>query len=405
MARQSEAKRIEKENELVALEFFTTLLGRLTDPRRKQGLRYPLVSVLMTALIAMVCGADDAQAMEDWGGSNEDWLGTFLELPHGVPTQDVYLAVFAAMDPDKFREVLKAWAELLAVSLKDQERHIAIDGKTSRHSAEPAHGRLAIHTVSAWLADRGFVLGAVKTAEKSNEITAIPELLKMLNIRRATITIDAMGCQREIAKTIIEGGGDYLLAVKDNQPALHAEIQETFKAAAQNSPEPRPFDEPPPPAIQVSTDVDKDHGRIEKRTVSLCRDLRYLIDSEERWEGLNFLAQVVRERTVVSTGKTSTEVAYCIGSDAQIDVQGVATKIRRHWSIENELHYILDMTFREDDARHRAGNCAQNMATLRHFAVNLLKTNPARKVGVKNTRLRAGWDHRFLRKILTSSRV
>jgi predicted transposase YbfD/YdcC len=224
--------------------------------------------------------------------------------------------------------------------------------------------------------------------------------LQVLDLRRATVTIDAMGCQIEIAKTILEGDGNYLLAVKDNQPTLHHDIQTTFAEAADERQ--RALDEQPRPVVEVFQEVDKGHGRVETRTVSLCRDLAWMMTAE-RWRGLDFVVQIVRERTVITTGKTSSETAYYIGSDADATAETAGSAIRRHWGIENQLHWVLDLAFREDEARHRAKNTAQNMTTLRHFALNIVKQDPARKLGVANSRKRAGWDRNYLIKLLTTA--
>jgi predicted transposase YbfD/YdcC len=244
------------------------------------------------------------------------------------------------------------------------------------------------------------VLGQKKTADKSNEITAIPELLRVLDIKGATITIDAMGCQTEIAKTIVEGGGDYLLAVKDNQPTLHQDLIRTFAEAADNRRRSR--DELSRPTVEVFEDVDKDHGRVEKRRLSICRDLSYVTEPE-RWSKLAFAVEIARERTVLATQKTSTETVHYIGSSSRAHAQDTATTIRNHWGIETELHWVLDMAFREDEARHRARNTAQNMTTLRHFAINIIKRDGERKLGVANCRKRAGWDRNYLIKLLTAA--
>jgi predicted transposase YbfD/YdcC len=399
MGRITEAQRIQQDNEEAALVFFREALSALPDPRRRQGVRYPLASVVVIALMSMVCGCDDAEAMQTWAEANVQWLEAILELPHGPPTQDVFLSVFAALDPQAFRSVFLSWMELLRRRLSVRGKHIAIDGKTSRRSFDTAQARLAIHTVSAWLSEEGLVLGQLKTADKSNEITAIPELLQVLDIRGATITIDAMGCQTQIAKTIVEGGAQYLLSVKENQPALHQDLVSTFTEATDERT--RSIDERPRPAVQVFEEVDKGHGRLEKRRVTLCWDLGWMMTAP-RWTRLHYLAQVTRERTVLSTGKTSLETQYYIGSDPCATAAGAAHRIRRHWAIENELHWVLDMGFREDEARHRAGHLAQNFTTLRHFALNLLKRDPARKLGIANSRKRAGWDHDYLLQVLTS---
>lgn len=397
MRRVTQAQQIEGENEQQALAFFERTLGVLPDPRRPQGVRYPIRAVVVIALMAMVCGCDDAEAMELWGEANAGWLATFLDLPHGTPTQDVFLAVFAALDPKAFSAVLRAWAGLLAVRLRAEGKHIAVDGKTSRRSFDTTSGQPALHTVSAYLSEAGLVLGEVKTLDKSNEITAIPELLRLLDLRDATVTIDAMGCQTEIAKTIVDGGGDYLLAVKDNQPTLRKDIEATFTEAADERM--RAVDEQARPAVEVFEEVDKGHGRVEKRTVVLCRDLAWMTTAD-RWPGLACLAQVTRERTVLTTQRTTTESSLYIGSHKGIDVAKVAQTIRRHWSIENELHWVLDMAFREDEARHRARNTAQNMNTLRHFSLNIVKQDSKRKVGVANSRKRAGFDRNYLLELL-----
>lgn len=400
MKRPSEAKRIEAENEEAALAFFRRALAELPDPRRRQGTRYPLVAVVVIALMAMVCGSDDAEAMELWGEANQDWLDEMFDLPHGTPSQDVFLSVFSAISPEAFSGVFLSWVELLRHRLPSLAgKHIAVDGKTSRRSFDTASGRLSLHTVSAWLTDEGLVMGQIKTADKSNEIKAIPELLKSLDLRRATVTIDAIGCQTEIARTITDAQGHYLLSVKDNQPALRKDVEATFTEAADDHV--RSVDERPRPKTEVFEETDKGHGRLEQRRTELCRDLEWMMTAA-RWPGLSYLVKVTRERTILSSGKTSRDEAYYIGSDASATAAEAGQRIRRHWSIENELHWVLDMGFREDEARHRAGNLAQNFTTLRHFALNLVKHAPDRRLGVANTRKQAGWDHNFLLRVLTS---
>lgn len=400
MAPVTAAQKLQQENEQQALAFFEAALRALPDPRRGQGRRYSLRTVVVTALMAMVCGCDDAESMELWGECNAEWLAGFLDLPHGTPTQDVFLAVFGSLDSEAFSATFRAWASLLTLRLQAEGRHIAIDGKTSRGSADPANGKPAIHTVSAWVCDEGLVLGQRKTGEKSNEITAMPELLRVLDLRGATVTIDAMGCQTEIAKTIVEGEGNYLIAVKDNQPTLRRDIEETFAQAADGRR--RSCDELERPAVEVFEKSDKGHGRVETRTVKLCRDLSVLTTADS-WTALAFVAQVTRERSVLATGKTSTETAYYIGSERQATAESAGRTIRRHWGIETELHWVLDIAFREDEARHRARNTAQNMTTLRHFALNVIKQDGSRKVGVATTRKRAGWDRRYLLQLLSAA--
>jgi len=398
VARQSK-KQI---REQAALAAFEEALCALPDPRRKQGQRYPLESVIVIALMATVCGCDDGESMQGWGESNEEWLSGFLDLPHGVPTQDVFLKVFASLDPAAFSRVFIAWAKILLGRMDMDGAHIAVDGKTSRRSFgrdENGEKTAPLHTVSAWMSDAGLVLGQTKTADKSNEITAIPALLHLLDIRGATVTIDAMGCQTKIASTIVDGGANYLLAVKDNQPTLHDDIKTAFDDALNK--EPRPLDQPALP-LESHTSVNDGHGRIEERTVHVCSDISWMTTAKN-WPGLSFIALVESKRTELSTNKTSTERRYYIGSGADADAQTVGNIIRRHWGIENQLHWVLDMAFREDDARHRAKNCAANLATLRHFAVNLLKLDKTKKLGIANKRKIAGWNREYLLHVLSGA--
>jgi predicted transposase YbfD/YdcC len=398
MARVTKAQKIEISNEQAALEFFERMLADLPDPRRRQGLRYPLRSVVVIALMSMLCTCDNAESMELWGELNEEWLGEILELPHGVPSQDVYLSVFASLDPAAFSAVFRAWASWVALKLCKNTSHIAIDGKTSRRSKDVANGIPALHTVSAWSSDSGLVLAQCKTAKKSNEITAIPELLAVLDLRGVTVTIDAMGCQREIAKDIVDGGGGYLLAVKENQPRLYQEILETFRDIDDDRV--RDLDEDSKLNFEEFTETEKGHGRIETRTMRLCRELSF-IRSADRWADLSCVIEITRERFDISSGTSCSETAYYIGSDHRLDVREAARIIRRHWGIENELHWVLDMAFREDEARHRAKNTAQNLTTLRHFALNMVKQDKTRKVGIAICRQRAGWDKNYLIQLLT----
>lgn len=384
-----------------ALEAFEGALGLLSDPRRAQGKRYPLRSVVLIALMAMVCDADDAEAMEDWASDRASWLGTFLELPHGVPSQDVFLAVLARLNPKEFGAVFVAWVGYLRARARELgTSHVAIDGKTSRRTY--SDDTPAIHTVSAWLSELGLVLGQTQTSEKSNEITAIPELLKNLALRGTTVTIDAMGCQTAIAEAIVAQGGHYLLAVKDNQPGLRQQLEVSFEEtdhAASRSP-----DLPPLPPVSTHTETTKDHGRLEVRTVEVITNLgRMEAAVRKRWIKLAFIVRVTRTRTVLSTGRESTETAYYIGSDAHADVQRIAHLIRSHWDIENRLHWVLDIAFHEDQSRHRTRNIAANLAVLRHMAANLLRAEHTCKLGVANKRKKAGRSHEYLMRVLTGT--
>lgn len=386
--------------EQAALAAFEQALRELPDPRRKQGQRYPLESVVVIALMAMICNCDDAESMQCWGEHSEEWLSGFLELPHGVPTQDVFLSVFAALDPDAFNQVFQTWMALLIPNLDMKNSHIAIDGKTSRRSfIRKSNGKRkpALHTVSAYMSRLGMVLGQTKTAKKSNEITAIPTLLKTLDIKGAVVTIDAMGCQKDIAKVIVERGGDYLLAVKSNQRTLHTDITAAFEDVQDQE---QRADGNPKLQATVHHCREKNHGRIEERTVHLCRDLSHLPTANE-WENLTTIVMVESKRTELSTQKVSTEKRYYIGSSTDIDVKTAGHFVRRHWSIENELHWVLDMAFREDGSRHRSKNCGANFAVLRHFAVNLLKLDTTNKLGISNKRKVASYNRQYLMQVLT----
>lgn len=403
MARLTQAQIVEAENEEQALEFFKRTLANLPDPRRRQGKRYPFESVIMVALMACVCGADDAQGMQYWGETYRDWLAGIFELPYGTPTQDVFLAVLGRLDPTAFQGVFRDWASLLSIRIKEfskQDRQIAFDGKTSRRSADKANGRSAIHTLNAWAVEAGIVVGQMNVDGKTNEITATPELLRLLDIRGATITMDAMGCQIEIARSIVDGGADYLLAVKQNQSGLCHDVETAFNFI--DTSKERPLIDLQAPLIERHVTVEKGHGRIEVRAVELCRDLSW-ISEPERWLGLDFFVRVHRERTNLSTSKTTTETAYFIGSSKTVTAETAGTHIRRHWSIENEMHWVLDMAFREDEARHRAKNAGKNMTTIRQFSLNVIKGDKNRKVGVANSRKLAGWDPNYLLKLLVLS--
>ena len=405
MGRKTKEQKLREETVEEAVAFFEQMLAGLPDPRRRQGVRYPLRTVVVTALMAMVCGADDATAMEVWGKANEEWLEKFLDMPHGPATQDVYLSVFGALDPDSFEAVFRSWAHLLALRLGPEAgKHIAVDGKTSRRSFDTASGAKAIHTVSAWMTEAGLLLGQQKTEKKSNEITAIPKLLKVLDLTGATVTIDAMGCQTKIAQAIRDGGGHYVFGTKGNQHTLKKEIEATFSEVDDDRQ--RALDELPRPHVEVFEEVDKGHGRIEKRRVRVCRDLQWFAEEQrERWPDLAFVVEVTRERENLTTSKRSTETSYYIGSDRNASAEKIARTIRRHWSIENSLHYVLDVAFGDDQARHRAKNAAENMMRLRRYALNIIKHSPGRKVGVANSRKRAGWDRNYLLELLTGIAV
>jgi predicted transposase YbfD/YdcC len=359
---------------------------RVPDPRVARTRAHPLVNILVIALLAVLCGADSFVAIELFGKSKKEFLEKLLDLSGGIPSHDTFGRVLAALDAEALQEAFRQWIASLVESTKGEV--IAIDGKTLRRSFRDAGDKAFVHMVSAWATHNRVVLGQVKTEEKSNEITAIPRLLELLHIKGAVITIDAMGCQREIADKVVGGAADYMLAVKDNQPTLRAEVEAIFASA---SPRSSVLD-----AMDYAETHSKGHGRIETRRCWTFHELGG-ISCRQDWRHLSSLALIEVDRTV--DGKTSTEQRYFISSQKNLKAKRAMEIVRSHWGIENELHWVLDMAYREDDCRVRAGYAAENFAVLRHITLNLLK-KAVSQGGIKNRRLRAGWDHDFLLKVL-----
>ena len=364
-----------------------TALTVIPDHRSEQGRRHPLGSLLAIAICAVICGADNWVAIEAWGKAKLDWLQTFLDLPSGIPSHDTFGRVFAALDPDEFQNAFITWTLGLSESLAGSV--VAVDGKTLRRSFDRANERAAIHMVSAWSAPQGICLGQLKTAEKSNEITAIPELLEKLKLEGAIVTIDAMGCQKKITATIQEAGADYFIAVKDNQPNLNADIQAWFDSVAT-----RDFQGT---NTTTASTKSKGHGRLEERTI-WAGPVPSDLSGRAAWKGLRTVACVESTRTI--KGETTIFHRFYISSLGHEDPAKLLSASREHWTIENNLHWVLDMAFREDEARARVENAAENLSRLRHIALNLIKREPSRKVGIQTSRMRAGWDHDYLLKIL-----
>jgi predicted transposase YbfD/YdcC len=355
----------------------------LPDPRQASGRRHLLGDIVAISICAVICGAEEWSAFEEFGLAKEPWFRKFLALPHGIPSEDTFRRVYAALDPDAFERCFAAWIAALAGSSKG--KLIAIDGKSLRHSFDRASAKASIHMVSAWGAANGLCFGQLATDAKSNEITAIPKLLKLLDLDGATVTIDAMGCQTAIAAQIAEQGGDYLLALKGNQGTLHQEVKlflDEQIAAPGNG-----F------TLHAHQDIDGDHGRVETRRAWVTQNVEWFADREQ-WKGLRSFAAVECERYV--NGQTTTERRYFISSLDGSDAENIAQAVRKHWSIENGLHWSLDISFHEDQSRIRKGHAAENFSRLRRIALNLLKQNTTIKRGIKTKRLRAGWDEQFL---------
>jgi predicted transposase YbfD/YdcC/predicted DNA-binding protein (UPF0251 family) len=357
----------------------------LTDPRRRQVV-YPLINIVTIALCAVIAGADDFVSITAWAHEKRDWLARFLDLSAGIPSHDRFNAVLAALKPAEFEACLLNWITALHEVTAGQV--VAIDGKTLRRSFDKATGKSAIHMVSAWATANHISLGQVVVDAKSNEITAIPKLLEMLEIAGCVVTIDAMGCQTEIAEKIVASGADYVLAVKGNQPTLHAGIETFFLDHLDDD-----F-----ARVKVSRHetVEHGHGRDEHRTYYVC-DAPEGLPDRGRWKGLKRIAVAFGE--TVREGKTTAEVRYYILSK-RMSARSFGAAARGHWSIENRCHWSLDVTFGEDQSRIRRGHGDANFSILRRTALSLLKNEKTAKVGVKNKRLIAAWNTGYLEKVL-----
>lgn len=370
--------------------------AELPDPRVERTKRHALLDIVTIALCAVICGADTWVDIAQFGRTKEAWLRSFLALRGGLPCHDTFGRVFARLDPEAFERCFLAWIQ--AVVGAPGAQVVAVDGKTLRRSHDRSKGKAALHMVSAWATANHLVLGQVATEAKSNEITAIPLLLGALDLHGCTVTIDAMGCQTAIAQPIIDQGGDSILALKDNQPTLAAAVTDTFVLARQTA-----FADLAARDHAEGQTVDKDHGRLEVRrawTISDPATLAYL-DPTGAWAGLQSIGLVEAERRVGD--HVSVEARYYLSSRAgAATAAGFAAAVRSHWGIENGLHWVLDVAFREDESRALLGHSAHNLAVLRHVALNLLRQEPTARCGVKAKRLMAGWDEHYLRRVLAT---
>jgi predicted transposase YbfD/YdcC len=362
--------------------------AELTDPRRREVV-YPLINVVVIAICGIICGADDFVAIAEFGRMKREWLARFLDLENGIPSHDRFNAILAAIKPAEFEKCLLSWITALHEITAGQV--IAIDGKTLRRSYDTARGKAAIHMVSAWATANHISLGQVVVDAKSNEITAIPKLLEMLELSGSLVTIDAMGCQTEIAKKIVNAGADYVLAVKNNQPTLHAGIQEFFDDHQE--------DDYARTKVRRYETTEEGHGREETRWYFVCPVPDDLPD-RSRWAELKAIGIAISNTQ--RDGKDCNEVRYYILSK-YLSGRRFAEAVRDHWGIENRLHWQLDVTFQEDQCRVRKGHADANLSILRRTALSLLKNESTAKVGIKNKRLTAAWDETYLEKVLVGT--
>ena len=360
----------------------------LTDPRINRTKRHPLINILTISICAIIAGCDDFQSISEYGKSKKIWFEEFLDLSHGIPCRDTFNDVLNRLNPHEFSKAFTQWV----CSLGDLKNDIvALDGKVMRGTLDKANGNPAIHLVSAWSVKNNMCFGQIKVSDKSNEITAIPKLLKLIDIEGATVTTDAMGTQYKIGDQIVAEKGNYLLALKGNQGEFHDDIKLYFETHLQGG-----FTEI---KHEVFSHVNGDHGRIETRKVWLISNVEWLVERHPRWKSLRGIAMIESWREM--NGKETYERRYYITSHHDKSAEFIAKAIRSHWHVENKLHWQLDVSFNEDYNRLRSGNAAENFALINKIALNLLKNEKSIRLGVKNKRLKAGWDNDYMLKVLT----
>lgn len=374
-----------KKLENIALVTF--FLG-VEDPRLQRGRRHRLLDIMVIAVCAVVCGCRGWSQIEEWAEGHEEWLKTFLELPHGIASADTIARVFSIINAEQFELCFSQWAQ--EVNRASGGKLIAIDGKTIRRSFDTAAQKSAIHLVSAWSIENQVVLAQVKVDDKSNEITAIPKLLNLLNLKGTTVTVDAMGCQTDIALQIVNKGGDYVFSLKGNQGTIHKDVMEFLEDERKNKFKDLNHD--------IWEITEKGHGRIEERFYLHSGEVKW-IEDKGKWKGLDSIGLVDSRR--IMGEKVSEETRYFLSSLEQ-DAEQFAKAVRGHWSIENGLHWCLDVVMNEDQSRIRIKNAAENFAVLRRIALNLLKkaSHKKKKAGMASKSRLCNWDRDYLLKVL-----
>jgi predicted transposase YbfD/YdcC len=369
--------------------------AQVPDPRIERRKDHDLVDILVIGVCTLLCAGETFNDMEDFGKAKYDWFKSFLRLRNGIPSHDTFNRVFAALDPKEFLDCFLRWTQSLREAVPQEI--VALDGKALRRALNKDQS--VKYVVSAWAESNGLVLGQLKVADKSNEITAVPELLRVLELSGCIVTIDAMGCQKKIAKEIIEADADYVLALKGNQETVHQEVKSFLDAALLEQQTPRlagaKLSTAAATLASVET-VEKDHGRLEIRRYFQSDQLNWFAD-QPKWEGLKSVGMVESTREV--DGKTTVERRYYLSS-LPLGAETFARAVRTHWGVENKVHWVMDVCFHEDQSRARAGYAAENLATLRRLALNLLKREKTKKRGIRGKQLNASWDHAYLLRLL-----